>query len=395
MGLILIMYIDYTEEQKNLRLEVRSYFQQLMTDELKEQLKGQEESGPVYRQVIKQMGTDGWLSIGFPKEYGGMDKGAVEQLMFFEEALLAGAPIPFVTLNTVAPALMESGSDEHKAKFLPGIAAGDIHFAIGYTEPSAGTDLAALGTTAVKDGDNWTINGTKVFTSSAEEADYIWLAARTTPDVKHKGVTMFIADTKDPGFSYAPITTVGGMNTNMTYYENINVPDSMRVGEVDKGWGLIMAQLNHERLGLAAWGIHGWNMFQETLKWSREENHLGTRPIDEPYIQHNLAEAYTLLEAQRVMNFRLAWDLDQQRLHPALASAAKVYSSEGIIEVTRLLMECVGPEVLITGDSDGAFLRGRLERECRRGQINTFGGGVNEIQRGVIANFGLMMPRHR
>ncbi len=389
------MYIEYTDEQKALRSEIRSYFASLMTDELKEELKGQEESGPVYRKVIKQMGTDGWLSIGFPKEYGGMGKGAVEQLMFFEEALLAGAPIPFVTLNTVAPALMDYGSQEHKDKFLPGIAAGDIHFAIGYTEPNAGTDLAALGTMAEKDGDDWVINGTKVFTSSAEEADYIWLAARTTPDVKHKGVTMFVVDAKDPGFSFAPIHTVGGMSTNMTYYENIRVPDTMRVGEVDKGWGLIMAQLNHERLGLAAWGIHGWKMFDETLTWARQIGNNGQRPIDEPYVQRNLAEAYTLIEAQRVMNLRLAWDLDQQRLHPALASGAKVYSSEGIIEVVRLLMECVGPEVLLTPDSKGAVLRGRLERECRRGQINTFGGGVNEIQRGVIANFGLMMPRHR
>jgi len=206
---------------------------------------------------------------------------------------------------------------------------------------------------------------------------------------------MFIMDTQDPGFSLAPIHTVGGMRTNMTYYQNVRVPDEMRVGEVNQGWGLIMAQLNHERLGLAAWGIHGWNMFQEILKWSREPGTNGKRPIDTPYVQTNLAQAYSLLEAQRVMNARIAWELDQQRLHPALASAAKVYSTEGVIEVARLLMECVGPETLLNADSKGRFLRGRLEREYRRSQINTFGGGVNEIQRGIIANFGLMMPRHR
>lgn len=389
------MYIEYTEEQKVLRQEMRSYFTKLMTPEQLDALKGQGESGPEYRKVIKQMGTDGWLALGFPEEYGGQGKGAVEQLMFFEEALLAGAPIPFVTINTVAPALMAYGTEEQKQKFLGGIAAGEIHFAIGYTEPNAGTDLAVLGTTAEKDGDDWVINGTKVFTSSAEEADYIWLATRTTPDVKHKGVTMFIMDCKDPGYSLAPIHTVGGMRTNMTYYSNVRVPDAMRVGEIDKGWGLIMAQLNHERLGLAAWGIHGWNMFQETLKWARETQESGLRPIDEPYVQTNLAEVYTLLEAQRVMNQRIAWELSQDRLHPALASAAKVYSTEGVIEITRLLMECVGPEALINGDSNGAFIRGRLETEYRRAQINTFGGGVNEIQRGVIANFALMMPRHR
>lgn len=390
------MYIDYTVEQKELRKQLREYFTQLMTPERRQTIRnGQEESGPMYKELIRQMGKDGWLSLGFPTEYGGQGKGTVEQLMFFEEALLAGAPLPFVTINTVAPALMEYGTEEQKQKFLAGIISGEIHFAIGYTEPNAGTDLAVLNTTAVEDGDDYVINGTKVFTSSAEGADYIWLATRTTPDVKHKGVTMFIVDAKTPGFSIAPIHTVGGMRTNMTYYENVRVHKSMMVGQLNQGWGLIMAQLNHERVGLAAWGIHGWRLYSETLAWARTPNEAGVRPIDEAYVQQNLAEVYAKLEAQRIMNARMAYELDQHRLHPALASAVKVYSTEGIIEVVRLLMECVGPESMINGNSSGAILRGDLEREYRRCQINTFGGGVNEIQRGIVANFGLMMPRHR
>src|SRR5690554_138095 len=390
------MYIEYTQEQKELRKQLREYFSALMTEErLKTIRDGQEESGPMYNELIRQMGKDGWLSLGFPKEYGGQGKGTVEQLMFFEEALLAGAPLPFVTINTVAPALMEFGTEEQKKKFLAGIISGETHFAIGYTEPNAGTDLAVLNTTAVKDGDHYVINGTKVFTSSAEGADYIWLATRTTADVKHKGITMFIVDAKTPGFSIAPIHTVGGMRTNMTYYENVRVHESMMVGELDKGWGLIMAQLNHERVGLAAWGIHGWRLYSETLAWARTKQENGTRPIDEAYVQQNLAEVYARLEAQRIMNARMAYELDQNRLNPALASAVKVYSTEGIIEVVRLLMECIGPESMINGDNPGAVLRGDLEREYRRCQINTFGGGVNEIQRGIVANFGLMMPRHR
>lgn len=389
------MYIDYTEEQKQLRKQLRDYFTQLMTPERKAAIRnGQEESGPVYKELIRQIGKDGWLSLGFPKEYGGQGKGTVEQLMFFEEALLAGAPLPFVTINTVAPALMEYGTEEQKQKFLAGIISGEIHFTIGYTEPNAGTDLAVLNTTAVEDGDYYVINGTKVFTSSAEGADYVWLATRTTPDVKHKGVTMFIVDTKDPGFSVAPIHTVGGMRTNMTYYENVRVHKSMMIGQLNQGWGLIMAQLNHERVGLAAWGIHGWRLYSEVLAWARKAQN-GKRPIDEPYVQQNLAEVYTRLEAQRVMNARMAYELDQSRLSPALASAVKVYSTEAIIEVVRLLMECVGPESMINNTSEGAVIRGELEREYRRCQINTFGGGVNEIQRGIVANFGLMMPRHR
>ena len=389
------MFLEYTEEQKALRKELREYFSALMTPEVRKNIRGHEESGELYEQLIRQMGKDGWLALGFPKEYGGQGKGTVEQLMFFEEALLAGAPLPFVTINTVAPALMSHGSEEHRKRFLPGIASGEIHFAIGYTEPNAGTDLAALSTTAVKDGEHWVINGTKVFTSAAEQADYIWLAARTEPDSRHKGITMFIVDTKDPGFSLAPIHTVGGMRTNMTYYENVRVHESMVVGEVNKGWGLIMAQLNHERVGLAAWGIHGWNIYSQTLEWAREVQDNGKRAIDEPWVQQNLAEVYARLEAQRILNARMAYELDQDRLHPALASAVKVYSTEGVIEVVRLLMEVVGPVSLIESGSTAAKIRGDLEREYRRSQINTFGGGVNEIQRGIVANFGLMMPRHR
>ena len=141
--------------------------------------------------------------------------------------------------------------------------------------------------------------------------------------------------------------------------------------------------------------FHGWNMFKEVLNWAREPQENGERPIDTPYVQTNLAEVYTFIEAQRVMNARIAWELEQNRLNPALASASKVYSTEGICEVVRLLQECVGAETLLTADAKGRFLRGRLEREHRRAQINTFGGGVNEIQRGIVANFGLMMPRHR
>jgi hypothetical protein len=391
------VFIDSTDEQKALRKELRAYFAQLMTPAVRESIRGKE-SGEDYDRIIKQMGTDGWLAIGWPKEYGGQGRTTQEQLVFFEEALLANAPIPFVTLNTVGPALMSYGSEEHKKQFLPGIAAGTTHFAIGYTEPNAGTDLAALGTTAVKDGDHYVINGTKVFTSGAEGADYVWLACRTDMEApKHKGITMFILDTKSKGFSFAPIHTVGGFRTNMTYYENVRVHESMIVGQLNKGWHLITAQLNHERVGLAAWGINGWSLFRRTMEWARTAGEGGARPIDDAGVQINLAEAYSRLEAMRVLNARMAWELDRDATHmnPALASGLKVYSTEALIEVCRLLMEVLGPAALVRAGSSAAVLAGDLEHEYRRCQINTFGGGVNEIQRGLVANFGLGMPRHR
>lgn len=395
------MIIDYTETQKALRKELRDYFADLIKPEYRDELR-EAEGGDLYKSLIRQMGKDGWLALGWPKEYGGQGATTTEQLLFFEEALLAGAPIPFVTLNTVGPALIDYGTEEMKQRFLPGIAAGETHFCIGYSEPGAGTDLAALSTSAVvdsQDPDYYIINGTKVFTSAAEAADYVWLAVRTTPDSRHKGISMIVVDTTLDGFSFAPIHTVGGVRTNMSYYENVRVHKSMMIGEPDKGWGLIMSQLNHERVGLAAWGIQGWKLFSRALAWARtastQPHNEGQRPIDDVRIQANLAEALARLEAMRVMNARMAWDLDRGNMNVALASALKVFSTEGLVEICRLLMESIGPSTLIRADSSAAVLQGDLEHEYRRCQINTFGGGINELQRGLVANFGLNMPRHR
>lgn len=391
------MNIDYTLEQRALRQEMRSYFAELIKPEYRDELR-HAEGGDLYKGLIRQMGADGWLALGWPESYGGRGASTIEQLMFFEEALMAGAPIPFVTLNTVGPALIDYGTEEMKKKFLPGIAAGETHFCIGYSEPGAGTDLAALTTNAVvdpEDPDYYIINGTKVFTSAAEAADYVWLAVRTTPDSRHKGVSMFVVDVNTDGFSFAPIRTVGSVRTNMSYYQNVRVHKDMMIGEPDQGWALIMSQLNHERVGLASWGIQGWKHYSRALEWARIEGKNGKRPIDEPRVQRNLAEVLARLEAQRVMNYRMACNLDAGDMNPALASALKVFSTEGMVEICQLLMDCIGPSTLIRAGSSAAVLYGDLEHEYRRSQINTFGGGINELQRGIVANFGLGMPRHR
>lgn len=391
------MIVDYTPEQKELRKKLRKYFAELIKPEWRDELRNAE-SGPLYKQIIKQMGEDGWLALGWPKEYGGQGATTTEQLIFFEEALFAAAPIPFVTLNTVGPAIMGFATEEVKKKFLPGIASGETHFAIGYSEPNAGTDLANLSTSAVvdpNDPDYYLINGSKVYTSGAEGADYIWLAVRTTPDVRHKGISIMVVDTKDPGFSYTPIHTVGGVRTNASYYENVRVHKSMVIGEIDGGWVLTMAQLNHERVGLAAWGIHGWKLFDRTLAWSRQKGENGLRPIDEPRIQTNLAKAFALLEAMRITTARMTTMLDAGEMDIALASAMKVSATESVIEVCKLLMDTIGPAALNAGDTQASELNGDLEHEYRRCQISTFGGGVNELLRSLVATMGLKMPRNR
>ncbi|NIB41030.1 acyl-CoA dehydrogenase [Pseudomaricurvus alkylphenolicus] len=392
------MQFEFTPEQQALREELREYFRQLITPEIRQAVRGNEgegEGGEVFRKVVRQMGVDGKLALGWPKQYGGQGLGAVEQLIFFEELRLADAPIPFVTLNTVGPALMEHGSEEHKAKYLPKIAAGEIHFAIGYSEPGAGTDLASLSTSAERDGDDYVINGTKVFTSGAGGADYIWLAVRTDPQApKHKGISIFIVPTNSPGFSHSPIHTVGEVTTNMTYYENVRVPASALVGELNKGWQLITSQLNHERVGLAAFNVYGLGLYDRVHAWASKAPGLSDTNmlIDEPWVQTALAESYGRLEAMRLINLRMAWDLEQNRMSPALASGAKVYSTECLIEVYRKLMDIVGSSALLPHDVIGTELLGDLEEEYRKCQITTFGGGVNEVQRDLVAAFGLGMP---
>ncbi|MFP6656158.1 MAG: acyl-CoA dehydrogenase family protein, partial [Myxococcota bacterium] len=285
------MYIDLTPEQKTLRAKLRQYFEDLMTPERRANVRGME-GGESYRETIRQIGKDGWLGVGWPKEVGGGGLTMVEQLIFLEEQRRSGAPFPFVTVSTVGPALMTLGSEEQKAEYLPRILAGQCHFAIGYSEPGAGTDLASLSTSAVADGDDWIINGTKIFTSGANDCDYIWLATRTDPDApKHKGITIFIVPTDLKGFSASLIHTLGGSATAMSYYENVRVPKENIVGGLNGGWKLITTQLNHERIGLAAFGSACYSRTEKVIAWARDtETPSGGKMLDLPWVQTNLAE---------------------------------------------------------------------------------------------------------
>jgi alkylation response protein AidB-like acyl-CoA dehydrogenase len=388
------MHIDYTDEQKALRRELRAYFEELVPPERRGELRGME-GGPRQKALIQQMGRDRWLGVGWPKEYGGRGLGAVEQSIWFDEVRRAQAPMPFVTLNTVGPALMAMGTEAQKRAFLPGILAGEIQFAIGYSEPEAGTDLAALKTTAVRQGDHYVVNGTKIFTSGADEADYVWLAARTLPgETRHKGISILIVDTKLPGFSTAPIHTVNDGHTCMSYYEGVRVPAEMLVGQENGGWRLITLQLNHERIGLAAFGNAAFRAFDDVVAWARATPAEDGRPVAEKaWVRSALGEAFARLEAMKVLNWRMTWEIGRGEPSPAGSSAAKIHGTEAVIEIYRLLFEVLGAAGALQHGSPGAVLRGQIESECRMSLINTFGGGVNEVQREIVAQLEFGMPR--
>ncbi len=386
------MYCQLTSEQRALRDELRAYFARLITPQLKEVLR-EHAATPAYKEVIRQIGKDGYLAVGWPVEHGGRGYGAIEQMIFVQEALRAGAPIPFVTLSTLGPTLMLHGSDEQKKKLLPGIASGELHFAIGYTEANSGTDLASLKTRATLTDSRFIVNGSKVYTSHAEGADYIWLAARTDPEApQHKGISILLVDTKAKGFSLTPMDTVAGMHTNVTYYDDVEVPLDMMVGALNGGWKLITSQLNYERIGIAARGVHGEELYRRTLLWARETHH-GRRPIDDPMVQRLLASVYSRLETLRIFNYRLAWNLTSAQPDPAFACAAKVVGVETLVAICRDLLQVLGLGGLVVHGSDAALIAGDVEAQYRRCQLNTFGGGSGEVMREMVAVRGLNMPR--
>ncbi len=384
------MFIDLTDSQLRLRDELRAYFGTLISAAEREAMLTQRH-GSVYREVVRRMGRDGWLGVGWPAEYGGRGLGQVEQQIFVTEAALADVPLPAVTLQTVGPTLMQHGSQEQKDFFLPQILAGEVHFAIGYTEPGAGTDLASLRTRAVLDGDHYLVNGQKIFTTGGHDADYVWLACRTDPEApRHKGLSILIVDTNDPGYSWTPIITHDGAHhVNVTYYADVRVPVTMRVGEQDAGWRLITAQLNHERVMLGPSGRIGV-LHRRVRDWAAGQAGPDGRPLlDRPDVRRALARASAAERVNELLNWQVAMT---ETVDVADASVTKVFGSEQVQRIGADLAEIVSRHGDLS-DQQTAELAGWLDVQNKRNTVMTFGGGVNEVQRELIATSGLKLPR--
>jgi alkylation response protein AidB-like acyl-CoA dehydrogenase len=406
------MDLAYTPEQERLREQLRAYFADLMTPEIRDGLAtadGDYGDGAAYRQVVRQLGSDGWLTLSWPEEHGGRGGSMLDQLIFTDEAAIAGVPVPFLTINTVGPTIMRYGTAQQKARYLPRIAAGELHFSIGYSEPEAGTDLAALRTRAVRvkgggevGGDDYVINGQKMWTSLIQYADYVWLACRTDPGApRHKGLSILIVPTDAPGFSWTPVHTVAGPTTSATYYSDVRVPATALVGEENKGWPLITNQLNHERVALTS-AAPVRDALRAVRDWAAATKQAdGQRVIDAEWVQLSLARVHAKAEFLKLMNWKIAAQAGQglsspqTRMGPAAASATKVYGTEFATEAYRLLMEVLGANAYVREGSPGAVLAGRIERMHRSSLILTFGGGTNEVQRDIIAAAALGLPATR
>jgi alkylation response protein AidB-like acyl-CoA dehydrogenase len=378
---------ELTDSQRAFRQEIRDYFAGLASrDDHVEMLT--DRHGPAYHRIIKQMGSDKMMGVGWPTEYGGQGLGGIEQQIFANEAARADVHLPAVTLQTVGPTLQAFGTQEQKDKFLPDILAGDVHFAIGYSEADAGTDLASLRCAARRDGDDWIVNGQKMWTTGGHAADYIWLAVRTDPDApKHKGISVLIVDTKDPGYSWTPIVTVDGSHhVNATSYDNVRVPGGMLVGEVNEGWRLITTQLNHERVMLGPAGrLEG--LRDMVADWAAERD-----LMDAPDVRGVLARLTAVFRVNELLNWQVAAGNASGTAAIADASASKVLASEEVQGLGMALHDVVAAHGDPT-DPETAYLLNYLDLTAKRNLVLTFGGGVNEVQRELIAQFGLGLPR--
>jgi alkylation response protein AidB-like acyl-CoA dehydrogenase len=387
------MFIELSGEQHDLQARLRRYFADLLAPAEREAMLT-ERHGKVYRDVVRRMGRAGWLGVGWPTEYGGQGFGEVEQQIFVNEAARADVPLPYVTLQTVGPTLQAYGTPEQKEFFLPRILSGELHFAIGYTEPEAGTDLASLRTAAKRDGDDYLVNGQKIFTTGAHDADYIWLACRTDPDApRHRGISILIVDTSDPGFSWTPIITCDGAHhVNATYYSDVRVPVTMRMGAENAGWQLITTQLNHERVMLGPAGrVAG--LLDRVRRWAAARAAPdGTPLLAQPDVRRALARGYACLRVNELLNWQVAASSEVGPVDVADASVTKVFGSQRVQEIGRLLEEIVGRHG-DAADAETAELSRWLDVQTKRNLVLTFGGGVNEIQRELIATAGLGLPR--
>ena len=392
------MKIELTKNQQKLKDELKEYFSALLNKELLSEMSDPqffEGGGPEFKKALKIMGQDGWIGLSWPKEFGGKEFTPIEQYIFVEEIMRTGFPFPFLTTESVGPMIAQYGSDWAKETIAKSILRGETIFAIGYSEPNAGTDLASLKTQAQPCKEGFKINGQKIWTSLANYADYIWLAARTNNEVKkHKGISMFIVPTDDDGFSYTPIQTLGDVTTNMTFYDDIYVSKDNLVGELNSGWNLITNQLNLERLALVNHGPVD-ELYHQLLSLAKSTKVDSTNVLsDIDWVKSNFAKIYSGLETLKLICWKQVWGMENNVLSMTDASLAKIYGSEYFIEAYRMMMEIFG-ELSIIRDDSLSILNSRLERMYRTASILTFGGGTNEVQRDIISMAGLLMPRSR
>ena len=392
------MNFTFTPEQESFRAELKQFLAEQLPPDWKVE-NDREGLGPegleFSRRFAHALGERGWLTMSWPEQYGGRGASNIEQLIYNEEMSWAGAPLGFgFGTQLVGPTLMVHGTEEQKARHLPPIARAEVLWSQGFSEPAAGSDLAALQTRAVRDGDDYIINGQKIWTSEGHLADWMILLARTDPEApKHRGISYFLVDVKTPGISMLPLVNL--MNThafNQVYFDNVRVSKGNLVGEENKGWYVATTTLDFERSGInrVIWALR---QYYELVDFVRDSAAAGQRWAMATSLRQKLAELRIEFEIGRLLAYRVAWLQNAGQIPNYESSMAKMYGSELNRRFGTEAVGLLGLAGQIEPGSRWAPLQGRIERSFLAGYSYTIAGGTSEIQRNIIAQRGLGLPR--
>lgn len=391
------MDFEYDTQEKAWREEVRAFLATAVTDELRAEQRTPSvgKAGPAAAAFRAQVGGLGWYGLNWPVEHGGLGLGAIAQHILVNEFDYAGAPGPDLTVTSVAPIIMRFGTPENRADFLPGIATGEIIAAVGYSEPDAGSDLASLATSAVLDGDEWVINGSKIWNSNAHHATHEWLCVRTDPDApKHRGISVIMVPIDAPGVEVRPLVTWADYRTNLTFFDNVRVPRRNLIGEINKGWQYITGALTLERGALTSSGDLR-RVVDEFVAHCSQPDETGARLIDRPEVRRRLAVIEAEVEVTRLLGLEAA-SLTAEGQDPTISvTCEKVYSSEMRQRIADDGLQTLGMAGQLTGAEQDAPMAGAMELLYRAAPLRRFGGGTNEVLRDVIAQRGHGLPSSR
>ena len=387
------MEFRFSEQALAFEREVDEFLAVEWSAEVRRRVEASPDRYSVEREFRRKLADKGWLTMSWPREYGGQERSYEEQYLFQEALNYVGAPGATVAVQQVGPTLMTYGTDTQKETFLPRIARGEIDFALGYTEPDAGTDLASLQLRAVRDGDDYVLNGIKRFTSGAHRAEYVWLAARTDPSApKHRGISMFLVDLETPGITVMPIWTMSDLRTNEVYWEDVRVPADALVGEENRGWYYAAHALDFERVSIfTVSGVRA--VFDALMRWARAQGPDGSRPIGRAEVARTLADYKVQIEVLQMLAYRNL-GMTNRGEHPNHeASEVKIFSTELMQRLLHTGTKLLGPYGQLTPESMRAPLGGRIEQGYRAAVMPTFGAGSNEVMRTIIATRGFGLPR--
>jgi alkylation response protein AidB-like acyl-CoA dehydrogenase len=355
--------------------------------------RGNEASGPVLRRFRAKMAERGWLALTWPIEHGGSGRSMFEQFLLMDEFAYWGAPAIDLTSSAVAPTLMRVGTEEQKRQWLPAILRGEAEFAIAYSEPDAGSDLASVRTTGRRDGDEWVITGEKLWNTGAEFATHEWLVCRTDPNApKHKGLSVIMVPLASQGVSVQPIITWGGIRTNAVFFDEVRVPADHLVGELNEGWRLVTTALDFERVAI---GVTGGlrRLYDELVRYVDTAVEDGQPLAARTDVRHTLADLAARIELARLLNYRAAWMVDQGLVPNAEASMTKVVTTELQARLAATALDLVEANAAAGGDTDRPSAATLAQHMYRQAPYLRFGGGTNEVQRDIIAQRGLDLAR--